>query len=467
VVVVVDVDVVVDLDLDLDLDLDERFRVNKLALENRIWDPAESLPREELRVLQGRRLAETVRRVAAVPFYRDALRAAGVGPEAIRSADDVRRLPFTVKDDLRRNYPLGLLAVPRAEIARIHGSSGTTGRPTFVAYTRRDLETWSGLVARFLVAGGLRSEHLVHVAFGYGLFTGGFGLHYGIEKVGAGIVPAAGGNTPRQVLLIRDLGAEVLVCTPSYALHIAEVARAEGFPPGTLPLRFGHFGGEPWTDEMRIQIERGLGILAFNNYGLSEVIGPGVSGECGARAGMHVQEDHFIVECVDPETLEPVPDGETGELVFTTLTKEALPVLRYRTRDLAALDRRPCPCGRTGVRMSRVVGRSDDMLIIRGVNVFPSQIEEALLRVEGTAPHYLIELSRPGTLDEAVVKVELRPGDFRDEMRGMIELRDRIDREIHAVTGVRMTVELVAPNTLERSAGKARRVLDRRNPVVT
>jgi len=462
--VVVVVVVVVVLDLDLDLDLDERFRVNKPALENRIWDPAESLPREELRVLQGRRLAETVRRVAAVPFYRDALRAAGVGPEAIRSADDVRRLPFTVKDDLRRNYPLGLLAVPRAEIARIHGSSGTTGRPTFVAYTRRDLETWSGLVARFLVAGGLRSEHLVHVAFGYGLFTGGFGLHYGIEKVGAGIVPAAGGNTPRQVLLIRDLGAEVLVCTPSYALHIAEVARAEGFPPGTLPLRFGHFGGEPWTDEMRIQIERGLGILAFNNYGLSEVIGPGVSGECGARVGMHVQEDHFIVECVDPETLEPVPDGETGELVFTTLTKEALPVLRYRTRDLAALDRRPCPCGRTGVRMSRVVGRSDDMLIIRGVNVFPSQIEEALLRVEGTAPHYLIELSRPGTLDEAVVKVELRPGDFRDEMRGMIELRDRIDREIHAVTGVRMTVELVAPNTLERSAGKARRVLDRRNP---
>ena len=440
--------------------------MNKLAVENRIWDPAETLPREELRALQGRRLKETVRRSATVPFYRDALKAAGVAADTIRSADDVRRLPFTVKDDLRRNYPLGLLAVPRAEIARIHGSSGTTGKPTFVAYTRRDLETWSGLVARFLVAGGLRSEHLVHIAFGYGLFTGGFGLHYGIEKVGAGIVPAAGGNTPRQVLLIRDLGAEVLVCTPSYALHIAEVAQAEGHAPGTLPLRFGHFGGEPWTDEMRVQIERGLGILAFNNYGLSEVIGPGVSGECGARAGMHVQEDHFIVECVDPETLEPVPDGETGELVFTTLTKEALPVLRYRTRDLAALDRRPCPCGRTGVRMSRVVGRSDDMLIIRGVNVFPSQVEEALLRVEGTAPHYLIEISRPGALDEAVVKVEVRPGDFRDEMREMIELRDRIDREIHAVTGVRMTVELVAPNALERSAGKARRVLDRRNPVL-
>jgi len=436
--------------------------LTKLAVETRIWDPAETLPREELRALQARRLAEAVRHASGVPFYRDALRAAGVSAEDLRTVEDVRRLPFTVKDDLRRNYPLGLLAVPRAEVARVHGSSGTTGRPTFVAYTRKDLETWSGLVARFLFAGGLRKEHLVHVAFGYGLFTGGFGLHYGIEKVGAGIVPAAGGNTPRQVLLIRDLGAEVLVCTPSYALHIAEVARAEGFAPGTLPLRFGHFGGEPWTEEMRLEIERGLGILAFNNYGLSEVIGPGVSGECGARAGMHVQEDHFVVECVNPETLEPVRDGETGELVFTTLTKEALPVLRYRTRDLASLDRRPCPCGRTGVRMSRVVGRSDDMLIIRGVNVFPSQIEEALLRVEGTAPHYLIEISRPGTLDEAIVKVEVRPGDFRDEMREMIELRDRIDREIHAVTGVRMTVELVAPNTLERSAGKAKRVHDHR-----
>ncbi len=433
-----------------------------LAVENRIWDPLEKLPREELRELQARRLVETVRRASAVPFYRDALAKAGVGPDAIRTPDDVRRLPFTVKDDLRRNYPLGLLAVPRSAVARIHGSSGTTGKPTFVAYTRRDVETWSGLVARFLVAGGLCPEHTVHVAFGYGLFTGGFGLHYGIERVGAAVVPAAGGNTPRQVLLIRDLGAEVLVCTPSYALHIAEVAKGEGFGPGDLPLRFGHFGGEPWTEKMRVEVERSLGILAFNNYGLSEVIGPGVSGECGARSGMHVQEDHFIVECLDPETLEPVPDGETGELVFTTLTKEALPVIRYRTRDLAALDRRPCPCGRTGVRMGRVIGRSDDMLIIRGVNVFPSQVEEALLRVEGTAPHYLIEVSRPGTLDEAVVKVEVRPGDFSDEMRQMVELRDRIDREIHAVAGVRMTVELVAPNTLERSAGKARRVLDHR-----
>jgi len=438
--------------------------VGAFPYENRVWDPAELLPRAELVALQTARLAETVRRAATIPFYRDALGRAGVDAGAIRSLDGLRRLPFTHKDDLRANYPLGMLAVPRAQIARIHGSSGTTGRPTFVAYTKGDLETWSGLVARFLVAGGLRSDHFVHVAFGYGLFTGGFGLHYGIERVGAAVVPAAGGNTPRQVMLIRDLGAEVLVCTPSYALHIAEVAREQGLGPGELPLRFGHFGGEPWTEEMRIELERQLGILAFNNYGLSEVIGPGVAGECAARKGMHVQEDHFLVECLDPVTLEPVRDGEVGELVFTSLTKEALPILRYRTRDLASLDRSPCPCGRTGVRMGRVVGRSDDMFIVRGVNVFPSQVEEALLRVEGTAPHYLIEISRPGALDEVVVKVEIRPGDFSDEMRHMIALHERIDREIHAVTGIRMRVELVAPGSIERSAGKARRVVDHRKP---
>jgi phenylacetate-CoA ligase len=436
--------------------------VDDLAGDHRIFDPAETLPHAELRALQLARLGETLERVSNVPFYRDALAKAGVKRSSIRTVDDVRRLPFTVKDDLRRHYPLGLLAVPREQVARIHGSSGTTGRPTFVAYTRRDLETWSGLVARFLVAGGLRPGHTVHVAFGYGLFTGGFGLHYGIERAGAAVVPAAGGNTPRQVMLMRDLHPDVLVCTPSYALHIAEVMRAEGMKPGDVALRYGHFGGEPWTEEMRAEIERSLGILAFNNYGLSEVIGPGVAGECPTRSGMHVQEDHFLVECLHPETLEPVPDGEVGELVFTSLTKEAMPVVRYRTRDLAALDRSPCPCGRTGVRMGRVVGRSDDMFIVRGVNVFPSQVEEALLRVEGTAPHYLIEISRPGALDEAVVKVEVRPGEFSDEMRRLVELRDRIDREIHAVTGIRMTVELVAPNSLQRSEGKARRVVDHR-----
>jgi phenylacetate-CoA ligase len=434
----------------------------KAPLENRLFDPDEALAADSLRSLQARRLTETVARVSRVPFYREALARAGVTPESIRSPDDVRRLPFTVKDDLRRHYPLGLLAVPRAEVARIHGSSGTTGKPTFVAYTRKDLETWAGLCARFLVAGGLRPEHTVHIAFGYGMFTGGFGLHYGVEKVGAAVVPAAGGNTPRQVQLIQDLQADALVCTPSYALHIGEVALAQGLTPEQISLRYGHFGGEPWTDELRLEIERTLGIAAFNNYGLSEVIGPGVSGDCHLRRGMHISEDHFLVECVHPDTLEPVPEGEVGELVFTSLTKEAMPVLRYRTRDLASLDRSPCPCGRTGVRMSRVKGRSDDMLIIRGVNVFPSQVEEALLRAEGTAPHYVIEISRPGALDEVVVKVEVRPADFRDEMRQMVHLKDRIDREIHAVTGIRMTVELVAPNTLERSAGKAKRVLDHR-----
>ncbi len=430
--------------------------------ENRIFDPAETLPPAELRALQGRRLADLARRATRVRFYREAFAKAGVRPEDVQGADDLRRLPFTTKADLRENYPLGLLAVPRSEIARIHGSSGTTGKPTFVAYSRKDMDLWADLCARFLVAGGLRPEHLCHIAFGYGLFTGGFGLHYGVERVGAAVVPAAGGNTPRQVMLLHDLRADVLVCTPSYALHIAEVARAEGLGPRELGLSLGHFGGEPWTEEMRAEIEAELGILAFNNYGLSEVIGPGVSGECGARSGMHIPEDHFLVECLDPETLEPVPDGKVGELVFTSLTKQAMPVVRYRTRDLASLDRSPCACGRTGARMSRVVGRTDDMLIIRGVNVFPSQIEEALLRVEGTAPHYLIEVDRPGTLDDVVVKVEIRPRDFPDEMRQMVDLRDRIDHEIHAITGIRMKVELVAPNTLARSEGKAQRVRDHR-----
>lgn len=430
--------------------------------ESRIWDPAETLAPGRLRELQSQRLREVVGRAARVAFYAGRFAESGLDPAGFRGLEDLGRLPITTKADLREQYPLGLLAVPRAEVARIHGSSGTTGRPTFVAYTRRDLDTWAGLCARFLVAGGLRPEHLCHVAFGYGLFTGGFGLHQGIEKVGAGVIPAAGGNTPRQVMIIEDLGAEVLVCTPSYALHIAEVARSLGREPARLPLRQGYFGGEPWTEEMRAAIERELGIRAFDNYGLSEVMGPGVAGECALRDGLHLSEDHFLVEVLDPATLEPVPDGVPGELVLTTLTREAMPLLRYRTRDVASVTRGRCGCGRNTARMSHVRGRSDDMIIVRGVNVFPSQIEEALLRVEGTAPHYLIEVARPGTLDEAVVKVEVRAQDFSDEMRQMVALRDRIDREIHAITGIRMAVELVAPGTLERSAGKAQRVLDHR-----
>ncbi|HQL96046.1 MAG TPA: phenylacetate--CoA ligase [Candidatus Hydrogenedentes bacterium] len=430
--------------------------------ENRIFDPAETMPRADLHALQLQRLRETVARAGQVPFYASLFKKEGITPESIKTLDDLRRLPFTNKSDMRDNYPLGLCAVPRAELARIHGSSGTTGMPTFVGYTKNDLDMWAGLCARFLVAGGLRPEHTVQVSFGYGLFTGGFGLHYGIERVGAAIIPAASGNTSRQIMLMRDLKPEVLICTPSYALNIAEVCRSMGLDPRELSLKFAHFGGEMWTEDMRAQIERELDILAFNNYGLSEIIGPGVSGECAARSGMHLQEDHFLVECLDPDTLEPVEDYAYGELVITALTREAMPMIRYRTRDIAALDPCPCACGRTSRRMGRVVGRTDDMLIIRGVNVFPSQIEEALLAVEGAAPHYLIEVNRPNNLDEVSVKVEVRPEFFSDKMSEMQALRDRIDRKIQAYTGIHVTVELVAPKTIERSVGKAVRVVDNR-----
>lgn len=430
--------------------------------DNRIWDLAESMRPEELRSLQLHRLRETVARVKNVPFYKKTFGHEGITQESIRTLDDLQRLPITTKADLREHYPLGFLAVPREEIARIHGSTGTTGQQTFVAYTADDLDLWANLCARFLYAGGLRKNHLVHIAFGYGLFTGGFGLHYGVERVGAAVVPAASGNTNRQITLIRDLGADVLVCTPSYALNIAEVATGMGFDSRQLPIRYGHFGAEPWTEDMRVRVEEDLGIYAFNNYGLSEVIGPGVSGECIERRGMHIQEDHFLVECVNPDTLEPVQDGELGELVITTLTKRAMPIIRYRTRDLCSLDSSPCPCGRTTKRMSRLTGRTDDMLIIRGVNLFPSQVEEALLRVEGTAPHYLIEVERPGTLDEITVRVEIRPQDFSDRMDRMQALHDRIEREIHSATGLRMKVVLVDPQTLERFTGKAKRVIDHR-----
>ena len=434
----------------------------KPIIENRIHSQEETLDRDALKTLQLARLQKIVARVAQVPFYKKVFAETGFTPDDVHTLDDLRRLPFTTKADLRDNYPLGFLAVPREEVVRYHGSSGTTGRPTFVAYTKDDLALWAELCARFLVAGGLRPEHTVQIAFGYGLFTGGFGLHYGVERVGAAVIPAAAGNTARQIMLLQDMGSDVLICTPSYALTVAEAIHGQGIDLSTLQLKFAHFGGEPWTNDMRQTIERLLGIRAFNNYGLSEVIGPGVSGECYMQQGMHFQEDHFLVECLDPETLEPVAEGETGELVITALTKQAMPLLRYRTRDLARLDSTPCPCGRTGVRMSRVVGRTDDMLILRGVNVFPSQVEEALLRVEGTAPHYQIEVERPGTLDQVTVHVEVVPERFSDKMSEMQQLRDRIDREIQSVTGIRMRVNLVAPKTLERFVGKAQRVVDRR-----
>ncbi|QDU32083.1 Phenylacetate-coenzyme A ligase [Poriferisphaera corsica] len=438
--------------------------MTQLATEQTIWDKNESLPREELQALQAKRLKQAVARVYQnVPFYTANLNALGLTADDINAIDDVRKLPFTVKTDLRDNYPLDLLAVPRDQLARLHASSGTTGKPTFAVFTQEDLDTWSDLCARFLYAGGLRKNQFAHVAFGYGLFTGGFGLHYGIERVGAGVIPAASGNTRRQIALLRDLNTETLICTPSYALNIAEVAREEGLDPATdLPIKFGHFGGEPWTEDMRVAIEAELGITAFNNYGLSEVLGPGVAGECPCRNGMHLQEDHFLFELVDPQTDEPVKPGEIGELIITNLTKQATTLLRYRTRDLCVIHEEPCDCGRTTRRMGRVIGRSDDMMIIRGVNVFPSQIEEALLSVEGTTPHYMIELDRPGNLDQVTVSVEIQPHMFSDKMTEMNMLKRAIDKEIRTITGIGVTLNLVQPQTLARFEGKAKRVIDNR-----
>jgi phenylacetate-CoA ligase len=435
--------------------------------ENRFWQPEfECLPAPQLRALQAARLRDAVARAARVPFYRQKLAECGVSPEQIRSVDDVRRLPFTTKADLRASYPLGFLAVSRADVARYQGTSGTTGKPTWVAYTKADVDNWSNLCARFLVSGGLRPDHTVQIAFGFGLFTGGFGLHYGIERVGAAIIPLSSGNSERQLMSMQDLRPEVLICTPSYALKLMDTVQSAGLPRGALALEHAHFGGEPWTEDMRGRIEAGLGIRCWNNYGLAEVQGPGVSGECAYRNGMHIQEDHFLFETVDPDTLEPVADGEKGELVITALCREAFPILRYRTRDIGVIFADgPCPCGRTTRRMSRILGRTDDMLIIRGTNVFPSQIETALMRVESVAPHYMIEVSRPEAMDEVTVHIEVQPDIFSDSMREMQATRDAIRDAIFAITGLHMHINLVSPNTLERFEGKARRVKDHRKLV--
>ena len=438
--------------------------MSEFVIPNKIYQPEfECMERSELEALQLKRLKEAVKRASGLDFYKKKFAELKIDSDSINSLEDLKKLPFTTKADLREYYPFGFFAVPRSELARIHASSGTTGKPTFVGYTKKDLDTWSTLCARFLVAGGLTPDQVAQVSFGYGLFTGGFGLHYGIEKVGAAIIPASSGNTQRQIMLLQDAKVDTVICTPSYALNIAEVIKEKGLKKDDLAWKFAHFGGEQWTEEMRERIEEALGIKAFNNYGLSEIIGPGVSGECAARRGMHIQEDHFIVECINPETLEPVAEGEEGELVITALTKEACPIIRYRTRDLARLFYDQCPCGRTTRRMSRVKGRSDDMMIIRGVNVFPSQIEEALMKVSGIAPHYLIELYRPNNLDSAVVKVEMLPETFSDKMDELQKLKNRIDREIAAITGLHIDIQLVPPNSLERTAGKAKHVADYRN----
>ncbi len=424
----------------------------------------ETMDRKSLENLQVELLKEKIEYAYKnVPFYRKKFDEYGITKESIKTIEDIRKLPFTTKIDFRDNYPFGLLAKPMKEIARIHSSSGTTGKPTVVAYTRKDLKTWADLVARIAKAAGVTDEDIVQIAFGYGLFTGGFGLHYGLENIGAAIIPASSGNTKRQIMLMQDYGATVLVCTPSYALYIAEVAQNMGIDPKKdLKLRIGMFGAEPWSEQLRKKIEEGLNIKAYDNYGLSEIIGPGVAGECEAQNGMHVAEDHFIVEIINPETEEPVKPGEYGELVVTTITKEALPVFRYRTRDITKLNYSICKCGRTSVRMSKPIGRTDDMLIIRGVNVFPSQIEEVLFNIEGVSPHYQIVVDRKGALDTVEVLVEANANLFFDEMKKQKLLLDKINDELKTTLGIDVDVKLVEPNTIERSEGKAKRIIDKR-----
>ncbi len=431
-----------------------------------IWnDDFETLPREAIESLQLKRLQQTVQRVyATVPFYREGLRKAGVTPEMIRSLDDLRRLPFTLKQDMRDNYPYGLFAVPLEQIVRIHASSGTTGKPTVVGYTRRDIENWAEMMARSFVAAGVHKGDVIHNAYGYGLFTGGLGAHYGAERLGASVIPMSGGNSKKQIMIMQDFGSTVLTCTPSYSLYLAEVAEEEGIDIRQLKLRVGIFGAEPWTDAIRAEIEEKLCIKAIDIYGLSEILGPGVGIECiEAQKGLHIWEDHFIPEIIDPDTGEVLPPGEQGELVITTITKEGIPMIRYRTRDITRIIPEPCICGRTHVRLGRMSGRSDDMLIIRGVNVFPSQIESILVTVEGIEPHYQLIVDREENLDTLEVQVEVNEKTFSDEIKVLQELSARIRKEIKDLLGVTCKVRLVEPKTITRSEGKAQRVIDRRN----
>jgi phenylacetate-CoA ligase len=440
------------------LHADER-RLDRTSFVSASYDPIELASRDELGALQLGRLRRSLQHAYDdVPRYREAFDGAGVHPDDCRTLDDLRRFPFTTKADLRETYPDGMFGVPTEHLVRIHASSGTTGRPTVVAYTQRDLDTWSDLVARSIWAAGVRAGDRVHVAYGYGLFTGGLGAHYGAERLGCTVVPASGGMTERQVRLLVDLRADAIMVTPSYMLAILDEFERQGVDPRETPLRVGIFGAEPWTDEMRAEIERRAGIDAVDIYGLSEVMGPGVASECvETKDGLHVWEDHFYPEIVDPETGEPLPDGERGELVFTTLTKEALPVIRYRTRDLTRL----LPgTARTMRRMEKVTGRSDDMLIVRGVNLFPTQIEELLLRVPGLSPHFQLVLSRPHRLDELTVRVEARP-----DAAGAAE-RHRAGETLAALAkenvGVTVDVDVVEPGAIERSLGKAVRIVDLR-----
>ncbi len=429
-----------------------------------IWDREhECMPREELEQLQLERLQATLNRAYKnVTCYRNKFKELGILPEDIRSLADLAKLPYTTKDDLRLNYPYGMFAVPLREVVRIHASSGTTGKATVVGYTKNDIKIWSNLVARFMTAAGVTHDDLVQITFGYGLFTGAFGLHYGAEAIGASVIPASAGNTDKQIAIMQDYRSTVLVGTPSYALTLADRMEKLGVDPKTLALRVGLFGGEPWSEAMRREIESRLFLSATDNYGLSEVIGPGVAGECPEKNGMHLYEDTFLAEIIDPDTGLILPPGSVGELVLTTLTKEALPLIRYRTRDITSLDYSPCPCGRTSVRMKKTMGRSDDMLIIRGVNVFPSQVEEVLFSIDGCQPHYQIVVDRKGTMDVMEVEIEVTEKIFFDEMKKQRQFLENVGKKITSTLGVSATVRLVEPGHIPRHEGKAVRVVDRR-----
>ena len=426
----------------------------------------ETLPREALEALQFKRLQQVASRLYhTVGFYKKSFDRAGVTPESLKSLDDLKRFPFTTKQDLRDNYPFGLFAAPMSNVVRLHASSGTTGASTVVGYTKRDIDTWAELMGRCFVAAGLTKNDVIHNAYGYGLFTGGLGAHYGAEKIGASVVPMSGGNTKRQIMILQDFRPTAICCTPSYALNLAEQGRAMGVDMRSLALRVGVFGAEPWSEQMRDEIEKAMNLKAFNIYGLSEIMGPGVAMECDeARDGMHIFEDHFLVETIDPKTEDVLPPGSEGELVFTTLTKEAFPLIRYRTRDISRLNPASCRCGRTHYRMGRVMGRSDDMLIIRGVNVFPSQIEAVLVGIEGLEPHYQLIVDREGTLDTLEVQVELTEKQFdgADEVKGLQRLESQLKKDMKDYLGITAKIKLVEPKTIQRSEGKASRVIDKR-----
>jgi len=430
-----------------------------------IWSKEETWDRKEIEKIQLERLKESVKRAYEnVPLYKEKFDSVGLKPEDIKSLDDLKKIPFTVKDDFRANYPFGMFAVPKKEVVRIHASSGTTGKPTVVGYTKKDIRTWAELISRVVTAAGVTDDDTAQIAFGYGLFTGGFGLHYGLENVGASVIPMSSGNTEKQIMLMKDFETTVLICTPSYALYIAEVAEKMGIDPKKdLKVRIGLFGGEACSESARTEIESKWGILATQNYGMSELMGPGVSGDCEYQCGMHISEDHFIAEIIDPKTGEVLPEGEIGELVITTLTKEALPVLRYRTKDMTSLTYEKCKCGRTTARMLKIRGRSDDMLIIRGVNVFPTQIESVLEGIEEIGPHYEIIVTKNGHLDQMTINIELADGKFLEKFSCLEQISKKVDHKLKTVLGLSSKINIVQPRTLERFEGKAKRVKDLRN----